>query len=120
MMGTNFSALEATQNWLAFVDILSEHHFDARAEFTQCACGTTVRSRREFAQHQVIQLVLAGVLPRTYELQWALIRNGGPPLVMPFSKVIREVNRRPIGTARSACRSIYPPGPWIEDLRSQP
>lgn len=41
------------------------------------------------------------------------------PAPLPFEQVLREINK-PSAPARSACRSAYPPGPWLEDLGSLP
>lgn len=119
-MGERFSALEATHTWSAFVDVLAQHHIDLQASTPRCACGTPVTSRKGFAKHQVIQLVFEGVLPRSYELEWGVVRAGEQePTPLPFEQVLREINR-PSAPARSVCRSVYPPGPWLEDLGSLP
>lgn len=119
-MEQRFSALEATHMWNAYVDVLAQHHFDITAPTPRCACGFKVTTRRDFAQHQVAQLVFEGVLPRTYTLEWGVIRAGeNEPVSLPFEQVLREINQTST-PARSVCRSIYPPGPWLEDLRSLP
>lgn len=118
-MRQRFSALEATHMWVAFVDVLTQHHYDVSADVPRCACGFKVSTRQSFAQHQVTQLVFEGVLPRTYELEWGIVRPGGlEPEPLSFEQVLREVNRT--SNIRSACRSVCPPGPWLEDLRSLP
>lgn len=119
-MGQKFSALEATHMWSAFVDVLAHHHFDIAADTPRCACGCKVANRRDFAQHQVAQLVFEGVLPRTYELEWGVVRAGEQePVTLPFEQVLREINHA-TSPARSVCRSTYPPGPWLEDLGNLP
>ena len=120
-MAGRISNYEATQLWAPFVDVLAEHHIDLRAEDIRCACGHRPRSRPDFARHQVAQLVLTGALPPGYELQWALVRAGATePEPMSYPDAMRENNRHQPNQARLVCRSIFPPGPWIEDIRSTP
>ncbi len=119
-MDHRFSALGATTHmWVAFTDVLTQHHYDITATVPCCACGVPFTSRRSFAQHQVAQLVFEGVLPSSYTLEWGVVRPGvDEPFPLPFAEVLREIDQA--STSRSTCRSIYPPGPWLEDLRSLP
>lgn len=104
-MDTSFSDLDESLKWLAFVDVLATHHYDFLSDVHCCACGWPVRTRHEFARHQVECLVSEGALPAAYELQWAIVRERrrgraghrgpGHPRAEPVR--IELTNRVPIG-----------------------
>src|SRR5699024_3940989 len=113
-MADTISTRDVASQWAAFVDVLARHHFDARSQQPACACGLPARTRRSFARHPVIALVLEGALPRTELSEWGLTRPGSAPIVMPFADALREANRAD-GSGRVVYRTVYPPTECVEE-----
>ena len=119
-MTPTINANASSPRWAPIVNVLTDHHFDARAALPACTCGTRVHTREGFARHQLAQLLFVGAIPTETVIEWGVITpDREDPIPTSFAEAMRACNL-PGTVHRIACRTAFPPGPWIEDLTPPP